>query len=149
MSKVKALFHVVFCTKRREMTIPEAHCRDLYNVIWTEVKKHNSRALRIGGIQNHIHMLIDLNPTVPLSELMRAVKGQTSYWMRRDPRFATFGGWAHEYYACSVSPEHEARVVNYIAGQVEHHLGRPQAEPQAEARGLLEPASAMREEDEG
>ncbi len=74
MSKVKALYHIVFCTKRRQMTISETHSEDVYRFIWNIIKESRSKLLRIGGIQNHIHLLIDLNPSIALSSLMRDIK---------------------------------------------------------------------------
>lgn len=73
MSKVKALYHIVFCTKRREMTIPLEHIDELYRFIWYEIKDQNCRLIRIGGIQNHLHLLIDLHPSMALSNLMRII----------------------------------------------------------------------------
>lgn len=121
MSKVNALYHIVFCTKRRQMTLPTDNLVDLYKFIWREVKDSGSSLLRIGGIENHVHMLIDLHPGTALSDLVRDVKSNSSGWMRSDDRFSLFVAWAAEYYACSVSPEHKNRVVEYIKGQREHH----------------------------
>lgn len=121
MSKVTSYYHIVFCTKRREMTIPVEKQDDLYRFIWHQVKKLNCDLLRIGGIPNHVHMLINLHPSVALSTLMQNVKGRSSSWMGTNPEFHIFNGWASEYYACSVSPEHKATVIEYIKGQVAHH----------------------------
>ena len=124
MSKVKALYHIVFCTKRREMTIPDTLKEEVYRFIWAEVKKHNSRLIRIGGISNHIHLLIELNPDERLSVLMRDIKANTSGWLTRDSRFTKYDGWARGYFAVSVSPSGQESVVNYINSQAEHHKSR-------------------------
>ena len=125
MSKVTALYHIVFCTKRREPTIPLELKDDLYRVIWSIIKTSNSKLLRIGGISNHVHMLIDLHPTVTLSDLMRTIKANTSNWMKSDSRFNRFHGWAAEYFASTISPQSKDRVIKYIMTQEEHHLRKP------------------------
>ena len=125
MSKVNALYHIVFCTKRREMRIEPGLLEDLYRFIWKEITVTGSRLLRIGGIQNHVHMLIDLHPAVSLAELMRNIKGHSSRWMLSDSRFRLFEGWASEYFASTIAPDDKDAVINYIKGQREHHLGQP------------------------
>ena len=74
MSKVTAYYHIVFCTKRREMTIPLAYKEDLYRFIWKEIKDLKCDLIRIGGIQNHVHILLNLHPTVALATLMQNIK---------------------------------------------------------------------------
>lgn len=106
------------------MTIPLSNKDDVYRFIWSEIKKLNCELIRIGGIQNHIHLLINLHPAVSLSQLMQNIKARTSVWMKTDNRFRHFKGWASEYYACTISPEHKSSVIEYIKGQEQHHLGR-------------------------
>lgn len=65
--------------------------------------------------------MINLNPTVALSVLMKRVKGCSSTWMRTDDRFIAFKGWAADYYACTLAPEQKNAVVEYIKGQDLHH----------------------------
>lgn len=121
MSKVTALYHIVFCTKRREMTLPEELRDDVYRFIWNEIKKRHCKLLRIGGIANHIHLLVDLHPDESLSDLVKNIKANSSGWLRRDKRFANFDGWAKEYFAASVSPTARMAVIKYIMQQPEHH----------------------------
>lgn len=52
MSKVIALYHIVFCTKNRRMTIPLEQREHLYRFIWKEcTDEFHSKLPRIGGIQ--------------------------------------------------------------------------------------------------
>lgn len=121
MSKVTAYYHIVFCTKYRGKTIPMHLREDLYRVIWKIITDKRSRLIRIGGVEDHVHMLINLHPSVALSELMQAVKGGSSTWMSNDPRFIRFTGWAADYYAGTISPEVRDNVIEYIKGQEQHH----------------------------
>lgn len=123
MSKVQALYHIVFCTKRREPTIPLNHKADIYRFIWKIIENHKCKLYCIGGIQNHIHILLDLHPSVTLSELMKQIKGVSSSWMKSDTRFNGFQGWAADYFASTISPDSKHSVINYIMSQEIHHLG--------------------------
>ena len=121
MSNVSALYHIVFCTKYRKMTISDDFSDDVYRFIWSIVKSHKSFLYRIGGICNHIHMLVDLNPTVALSSLVRDIKAKSSGWMKSDNRFPLFEGWAREYYASTLSYKDKSTVIQYIINQRIHH----------------------------
>ncbi len=123
MSKVTAYYHIVFCTKLRENTIPMALRDDVYRFIWNEIKMLNCELIRIGGVQNHIHILLNLHPAANLSTLMQNIKGRASVWMKSDGRFPNFKGWARDYYACTISPEQKYKVIEYIRSQEIHHLG--------------------------
>lgn len=122
MSKVLAYYHIVFCTKERRMTLPLDQCEHLYRFLWKMLDERNCRLLRIGGVQNHVHMLINLHPSIALSALMKDLKGHSAGWLNRDSRFPDFNGWAREYYASTISENLKDTVINYIKTQKEHHL---------------------------
>lgn len=121
MSKVVSLHHIIINTKGRQMTITPSHCEDLYRFITSIVKRNNCVLYRIGGIENHIHMLIDLSPTVTLSHLMWDIKRSSSDWAKQSGLFPQFVGWGKEYGAFSVSVSHKQAVIDYIISQPEHH----------------------------
>lgn len=121
MSKTRCLIHIVFATKRREMTIPEQHKRRLYAYIMGTVANKGCHLLRINGIGNHIHMLIDLHPSVPLAGLVQTVKQWSSRWIKDMPEFSMFDGWGEGYYAVSVGIESVEAVKRYIINQEIHH----------------------------
>lgn len=125
MSKVTAYYHIVFCTKAREMTIPRTNREDLYRFIWKVIKENNCELIRVGGIQNHIHIFLNLHPTVALATLMQKIKGTSSVWMQSDNRFPSFRGWAKDYFACTLAPDGKAAMIEYIKNQETHHLGHP------------------------
>ncbi len=104
------------------MTLPLEQCEHLYRFIWKELTDNKCRLLRIGGIQNHIHMLIELHPNISLSLLMQHIKSHTSGWLKSDGRFPDFSGWAREYYASTISAEQKSPVIEYIKNQHQHHL---------------------------
>lgn len=114
MSKTTAYYHVVFCTKAREMTIPLEHCEHLYRFLWKEIRELNCTLLRVGGIQNHVHMLVNLNAMVPLAKLVQNCKTRSSVWLKNDERFPHFNGWSEGYFACTLAPDQRHAVIEYI-----------------------------------
>ncbi len=122
MSKVTALYHIVFATKNREMTLSPNHIEELYRFIWSVITESNSSLYRIGGIANHIHILLKLNPTVALSTLVRDIKSRSSRWLKLSGNFPDFISWGAEYYASTIGFADKAPVIEYIKNQKEHHL---------------------------
>ena len=121
MSKVVSLHHIVINTKNRQMTISPEHAEDMYRFITSIIKRNGCFLYRIGGIENHIHMLVNLAPTVTLSHLVWDVKRSSSDWAKKSGLFPDFVGWGKEYGAFSISYSHRDAVINYIKGQREHH----------------------------
>ncbi len=121
MSKTSLLIHIVFATKYRQGTITNEHRRDLYAYIWGIIKAKNCFLYKLSGVPNHVHMLVDIHPTVSLSDLVKAIKSSSSIWLRNNPKFPRFEGWGHEYFAASVSFDDRDAVIQYIDGQQAHH----------------------------
>jgi len=73
----------------------------------------------IGGVEDHVHLLVGLKATHCLAEFLRELKKASSSWaaQRFDPLFQ----WQEGYAAFTVSATHLNAVRNYIANQEEHH----------------------------
>ena len=103
------------------MTIPDETSEHMYRYIWSIINSRNCKLYRIGGIGNHIHMLVELSPTIALSDLVRDIKQGSSKWAKQQVYFPMFSGWGKEYGAFSCSVRDKERIVNYINRQREHH----------------------------
>jgi putative transposase len=71
MSYTQLLYHIVFRTKKSENTIPEQHERELYAYIMGIINKKKSKLYRLGGMPDHIHLLVDIHPTIAVSDFMK------------------------------------------------------------------------------
>ncbi len=121
MSYTRFLYHIVFRTKCSLNTIPESHERDLYAYILGFVNNKNAVLYRIGGMPNHIHMLVDLPPMLSVASFMQELKIATSKWLKTNSEFPDFQGWAEGYAAFTYSLKEKETVINYIKNQKEHH----------------------------
>ena len=119
MSTVNALFHIVISTKYRKMTLTSVYRKDLYRYMWSLIEEMHCKLLRIGGIENHVHILVDLSSSVSLADFVKRLKQQSSVWARR--KFILFEGWSKEYAAFSCSNSDKDRLIEYIKTQEEHH----------------------------
>ncbi len=122
MSSYRQLFyHIIFHTKEGEKTINDLYCKEVYNYIWGIVKNKNSKLYQINGIENHIHILADIHPTIPVSDFVRDVKSFSSAWMKKSGHFPNFKGWADGYGCFTVSYREKDQIIGYIKKQKEHH----------------------------
>ena len=76
----------------------------------------------IGGISDHVHILINLHPDIALSTIVKTIKQSSSLWMHNNPSFIQFDKWQTGYFAGSVGPDGVDRCLNYIENQDKHHL---------------------------
>lgn len=112
MSTVKSLYHIVINTKNREMTIPEESKRELYAYMYGIIKNSGCTLIRMNGIPNHIHLLVDLSSQLSLSQFMHNLKRSSSIWAKkRSDLFPDFVGWGKEYYAFSCSMGQKDAIV--------------------------------------
>ena len=123
MSKVFAGFHIVFATKSRRRTIPKDEKRRLYAYLHSVITDKKCKTFRINGMSDHVHIALDLNPTIALSDLVRDLKRSSSKFMQGTSAFPDFAGWAEGYFAESFSHNDRDGVIAYIMNQEEHHIG--------------------------
>ena len=117
----QTLYHIVFRTADSEPTLAIDHSEGLYRYIWGIVKNHNSHLYRINGMDDHIHMLTDIHPTVALATFIQSVKTASSLWLKQQPDFPNFRGWSAGYAALTYSWKDKDMITNYIINQREHH----------------------------
>ncbi len=115
------LFHVIFSTKDRRAAIREDFSKDLYTYIWGIHRNHKCHLYRIGGVEDHVHILTAIHPAMALSKYVELVKSGSSGWIRRENKIPAWPGWQDGYGALSVSWSDREAVVEYIKRQQEHH----------------------------
>ena len=103
MSYVSAYFHCVFSTKERRALIPPTLQERLWPYLGGIARENDVKAIEIGGMPDHIHMLISLSSTMTIAKGMQLIKGGSSKWVHETfPEHRLFG-WQVKYGAFSVS----------------------------------------------
>jgi len=113
------LTHVVFSTKDREPLIRAEMKNELYAYLGGLTKELKGKAYGINGIDDHVHMLVNLPPIVSVSDAMRFIKSNSSAWIHE--RSTRLFNWQPGYGAFSVSKSNVPQVLNYIANHESHH----------------------------
>ncbi|CAN5666154.1 IS200/IS605 family transposase [soil metagenome] len=113
-------FHLVFSTKDRLPLIGDDWKEKLHAYLGGIVRNQKGVALAVGGIDNHVHLLVSLKATHCLSDVMRELKASSSGWVHREIGLKEFA-WQVGYGAFTVSPNNLERVKNYVLNQERHH----------------------------
>lgn len=121
MSYTQSFYHIVFRTYRSEPTIHIEHDKELYAYIYGIAKNLNCQTYRIGGMPDHVHVFVSLPPTMPIASFVQRVKTDSSKWLKANPNFPDFVGWAREYASLSKSASEKDTIIRYIMQQKEHH----------------------------
>jgi REP element-mobilizing transposase RayT len=103
------------------MTITEEHKRLLYKYMWGIMNNRHCKLIRMNGIPNHVHILVDVHPSVTISGLVSELKRASTLWVKQTGLFPNFDGWGREYCAFSKNHSDLETVKNYIIRQEEHH----------------------------
>jgi len=115
------LLHVVFSTKHRTPWITDDLSRELYSYIGGVIRGEKGTLFEIGGVDDHVHLYLRWRTDGAISNLMRAVKANSSKWIHdKFPMLKDFA-WQEGYAVFSVSKSQEVAVKRYIANQREHH----------------------------
>jgi REP element-mobilizing transposase RayT len=116
------LTHVIFSTKDRECRIEKSFRADLHAYLGGIVREMGGTALMIGGTLDHVHLLIDMPPTISVGDAMRVIKANSSRWLNKT-HTRNFS-WQAGYAAFSVSQSNAGAVTRYISAQEMHHRAR-------------------------
>jgi REP element-mobilizing transposase RayT len=115
------LYHIVFRTKYNEKAINKVHASELYKYIWGIIKNKKCVLFRINGMEDHIHILSDLHPSIALADFIKDIKVSSSKWIKESGLFPNFRGWGVKYCALTYSYKEREHIINYIKNQQEHH----------------------------
>ena len=118
----KILIHYVFSTKNREKIMTAPLQKRLWSYMGGIARENNMKALAIGGVEDHVHLLISFPTTLSISKAIQLIKGGSSKWVHDTfPNYNNFK-WQEGYGAFSVSISRERDIIAYINSQKEHHL---------------------------
>ena len=121
MSYISSYFHCIFSTRdRRPFIKPELRER-LWPFLGGIARQNKMKAIEIGGVEDHVHILLSLPSTMAISKAVQLIKGGSSKWVHETfPEHRLFA-WQEEYGAFSVSVSQLDKTSEYIKGQEAHH----------------------------
>jgi putative transposase len=118
---VNALFHCVFSTKGRRQLITAPLQQRLWPFMGGIARENGMKALTVGGVEDHAHVLLSLPTTISIAQAVQRIKGGSSKWIHETfPEHQGFA-WQEGYGAFSIGVSQVDDTVSYIRSQAEHH----------------------------
>ncbi len=121
MILTQILFQVVFNTKYNERTMIESGQERLYKYIRGILKNKKCHLYRIGGVEDHLHIVTHIQPTVAPAYLVKDIKIASSDYIKTENIFPNFNGWQDGYGAFTYAISAKANLTEYVKNQKEHH----------------------------
>ena len=120
------LMHCVFSTKVRRPLLTTAIRERLWPYLGGIARANDMKALAIGGVADHVHLLLSLPATLSVSKAMQLMKGNASKWLRESfPELRQHDfSWQEGFGAFSIGISGVEDTIRYIHTQEEHHLKR-------------------------
>ena len=113
-------YHLVFGTKNREPFIAAEWRPRLHEYLGGTISGLGGFPQGVGGVADHVHLLIALKATHCLADVLRELKKASSVWVHEQIGLPAFA-WQEGYAAFTVGAPARQEVQKYIANQEQHH----------------------------
>lgn len=125
MSLWRLYYHIVWTTKERQPFITPDKEGKLYSYIINKADQLNCIIHAIGGIEDHIHLVASIPPTLSISEFVKKIKGSSAHYMNHvlsvSPDKFT---WQEGYGIFSMGYKQLERAITYVNNQKKHHFNQ-------------------------
>jgi putative transposase len=120
-SYLSCLLHVVFGTAERRPLIRKEMRDRLHAYLGGIARENDMVALGVGGVADHVHLLLSLPRTISVSKAVQLLKAGSSKWINESfPELERFS-WQEGYGAFSIGVAQREKTLAYIRMQAKHH----------------------------
>jgi REP element-mobilizing transposase RayT len=112
---------VVFAVKYRDAVIDQRWKEKLHHVIGNLINESGCKSLLVNGVEDHIHCLIGLIPSISISEMMQSTKAKSSKWINENSLTRHRFEWQTGFGSFTYSRSAIHNVYRYIQNQERHH----------------------------
>ena len=120
-TRLAVFIHVVWATWDRLPLLTDDLVREVHRAIGAKCVELGAPPIAIGGVEDHVHLLVPLPATLPIADLVGQVKGASAHLVNHRLAPGMSFKWQGAYAAFSVCPNAVPRVSDYVARQREHH----------------------------
>jgi putative transposase len=121
MSYTNLLIHIVFATKDRRPYLRNDVRPAVHAYMIGILKNLKAFPVALNGVEDHVHMLVDISATTSIADLVRTLKTNSSRWVHESHGHMKDFAWQTKYGGFSVSSSNKDSVRRYIENQEEHH----------------------------
>ena len=115
------LYHVIYSVKNKMGLIDDYWQKEIHSYTCGIIHAEDCKVVTIGGVKDHVHILVKIKPSIAVSDLLRKVKANSSKWVKE--KYSPVNGfqWQTGYSCFTVSESIAAKVSSYILNQESHH----------------------------
>ncbi|MBA3532169.1 MAG: IS200/IS605 family transposase [Ardenticatenales bacterium] len=117
----RLFYHIVWATKNREPIIDQEWEDSLYKVMATKAKSLEATVHIIGGIEDHVHVVVSVPPRIALTSFIGQLKGSSSHFVNHSLTLSHEFGWQAEYGVVTFGHKQLQWVIQYVRNQRAHH----------------------------
>ena len=119
MPRWRLFYHLVWSTDGRRPLITPPIEAAAHRELRTIADRCGILVHAIGGIEDHIHLVVSIPPKLSVADAMQRLKGSSSHALRAE--FGSTIRWQNEYSVDSFSERHLPTVIAYVQNQRQHH----------------------------
>jgi putative transposase len=113
-------YHVVWCTKYRRKVLVLDSVSRLKEIISTVCKERTVDLISLEIMEDHVHMLVEVDPQYGIHRLVKQVKGRSSRFLRKEfdwmrTRLPTL--WTNSYFVSTVGGAPLSVIKQYVEQQ--------------------------------
>jgi putative transposase len=123
MSIWRIYYHLVWATSDRTPLITDRLCPGLYQYIRAKAESLDCPVHGIGGLEDHIHLIVSIPPKLAIAQFVKRIKGSSSYYINHTFLDQTFA-WQREYGVFSLGGKQLPDAIAYVENQKQHHANR-------------------------
>ena len=139
------LYQIIFSTKYRQPVMTREGRGELYRFLAGMLQKRRCKVYIINGVEDHLHIITHLHPSVSLAQLVKELKLASSKMIKGRGLFPDFTYWAIGYAAFTYADAAKPNLIRYVRNQEVHHR---REKPTDELRRLLLEQNVAFEEDD-
>jgi putative transposase len=111
----------VFAVKGRQNLLQKPWRDEVFKYIAGIIKGKNQKPIIVNGVEDHVHVFVGLKPSMPISDLVRDIKNNSSNFINEQNWLKGKFSWQEGYGVFSYAHSQIENVYQYIANQEEHH----------------------------
>jgi putative transposase len=120
MTLWRTYYHIVWATRDRLPLITSDREPHLYQHIIHKIQTLEAECHVIGGMPDHIHLIVSIPPKIAISEFVKRIKGSSARYINQSETLKTFA-WQREYSVFSLGSKQTDRAIEYVKNQKQRH----------------------------
>ena len=114
-------YQIVFQTFRWEPVLTKPNREELFVYISGMLMNKDCNVYQVGGVENHLHIILDIPPKISVSTLVKDIKLSCCSLIKAKELFPQFKGWNKGFGSFTYSPRARKNLIKYVLNQEEHH----------------------------